>query len=68
MTAELAQPILLGECAARQLADLQLESQGSYLLSGLKNPHILFAPAPVAGASRQDRQTPPDLMLVTGGH
>ena len=68
MTAELAQPILLGECVARQLADLQLESQGSYLLSGLKTPHILFAPAPIAGTSRQDRQTPPDLMLVTGGH
>lgn len=67
MTAELAQPILLGECVARQLADLKLESQGSYLLSGLKTPHILFAPAPTSNSSRQDQQTPPALKLVTGG-
>jgi adenylate cyclase len=66
MTAELAQPILLGECVARQLADLELESQGSYLLSGLKTPHVLFAPA--ENVSRQDLQTPPDLKLVTGRH
>ena len=67
MTAELAQPILIGECAARQLADLKLESQGSYLLGGLNTPHILFAPAPTQSAQRQDQQTPPDLKLVTGG-
>ncbi len=67
MTTELAQPILIGECAARQLADLKLESQGSYLLSGLNTPHILFAPAPTQSSQRQDQQTPPDLKLVTGG-
>ena len=67
MTAELAQPILIGECAARQLADLKLESQGSYLLGGLNTPHILFAPAPTQSAQRQDQQTPPDLKLVTAG-
>lgn len=44
MTASLAQPILVGECAARQLSDFGLESQGSYLLSGLRIPHCLFAP------------------------
>jgi class 3 adenylate cyclase len=44
MTAELAQPILLGECVARQLDDLKPESQGSYLLAGLRTPHTLFAP------------------------
>ena len=38
MTAELAQPVLIGECAARQLAEAKLESQGSYLLSGLRIP------------------------------
>ncbi len=43
-TAELAQPVLIGECAARQLADYNLVSQGSYLLSGLRIPHGLFAP------------------------
>lgn len=46
MTAELAQPILLGECAARQLGNEHLESQGSYLLSGLRTLHVLFAPQP----------------------
>ena len=44
MTAELAQPVLLGECVARHLNDFELESQGSYLLSGLRIPHCLFAP------------------------
>ncbi|CAE7163531.1 cyaA [Symbiodinium microadriaticum] len=43
MTAELAQPVLVGESAARQLTDEKLESQGSYLLSGLRIPHTLFA-------------------------
>ncbi len=45
LTEELAQPILIGACAARQLSDLPLVSQGSYLLSGLRIPHTLFAPA-----------------------
>ena len=67
MTAELAQPILLGECAARQLSDLKLESQGSYLLSGLKIPHVLFAPTPAQTSPRHDQQAPPDLKLVSGG-
>jgi len=43
-TAELAAPILLGEVAARQLSDFNLQSQGSYLLSGLRIPHGIFAP------------------------
>jgi CHASE2 domain-containing sensor protein/class 3 adenylate cyclase len=46
MTAELAQPILLGERAARQLDAGLLQSQGSYLLQGLTIPHVLFAPQP----------------------
>ena len=46
MTAELAQPILLGERAARQLDAELLQSQGSYLLQGLTIPHVLFAPQP----------------------
>ena len=68
MTAELAQPILLGECAARQLSDWKLQSQGSYLLSGLKNPHTLFAPAPSPSSQSQDHRAQPDLKLVTGGN
>lgn len=55
MTAELAQPILLGECAARQLGNEKLESQGSYLLSGLRTLHVLFAPQP-----RQQERDPRD--------
>ena len=58
MTAELAQPILVGECAARQLGDQQLESQGSYLLSGLSIPHTLFAPVHVESRRKTERSQP----------
>jgi len=69
LTEELAQPILIGECAARQLNDLKLISQGSYLLSGLRIPHTLFAPAisestPVKNKSA--RRMPPRLKVVAG--
>ena len=66
MTAELAQPILIGECAARQLVDQKLESQGSYLLSGLRIPHILFAPANVASSTSISSEAP-KLSVVSGG-
>jgi len=68
MTAELAQPILVGECIARQLSDEKLESQGSYLLSGLRIPHTLFAPAhghaakPLVSMKNQ-----PALTVLSGG-
>ena len=66
MTAELAQPVLVGECAARHLSDHHLESQGSYLLKGLRKPHTLFA-LPFT-ASSQDRHKPkqPNLKVVSG--
>ena len=71
MTAELAQPILLGECIARQLTDVELESQGSYLLSGLRIPHVLFAPriddAGHTGQRDTHQDDKPLLKLVTGG-
>lgn len=67
MTAELAQPILVGECAARQLSDQKLESQGSYLLDGLRIPHTLFAPSPVDTAPRRTRNDQVALTVVTGG-
>lgn len=67
MTAELAQPILLGECIARQLSDHQLESQGSYLLNGLRIPHVLFAPATDSAAIRRARQDQLNLKVVSGG-
>ncbi|HBN16008.1 MAG TPA: hypothetical protein DD407_13295, partial [Pseudohongiella sp.] len=67
LTAELAQPILLGECVARQLADLKPESQGSYLLDGLRIPHTLFAPANDEAAQRRARQDQLNLKVVSGG-
>ena len=72
LTQELAQPILIGECAARQLSDLQLVSQGSYLLSGLKIPHTLFAP-PYSEAQQAENSSKknktrqqPKLKIVAG--
>jgi class 3 adenylate cyclase len=67
MTAELAQPILLGECAARQLRDEALQSQGSYLLSGLKTPHVLFAPTLDDSQDSGDLLVQPKLRLLSGG-
>jgi len=73
MTAELAQPILLGECAARQLGVQELESQGSYLLSGLRTLHVLFAPLPTPDDSKTDgsgksgKDGQPRLKVVAGG-
>ncbi len=43
MTQDLAQPILVGECAARDIDSDLLESQGSFLLDDLQTPHVLFA-------------------------
>lgn len=67
MTAELAFPILLGECIARQLSDMDLQSQGSYLLSGLTVPHVLYAPV-VADLNEEPSETSqPNLKLLRGG-
>lgn len=66
MTADLAQPLLLGEIAARQLQGINLQSQGSYLLAGLKNPHVLYAPSPERSYSKDDRDTP-KLRVLSGG-
>jgi len=66
MTADLAQPILLGDCAARQLTSVKLQSQGSYLLSGLINPHVLYAPAP-PNLSEISTDDAPRLTVVHGG-
>lgn len=67
MTVELAQPILLGECIARQLGDIGLESQGSYLLHGLRIPHVLFAPKPTGHEKRVLKREQPNLKVVSGG-
>ena len=66
MTAELAHPILVGECAARQLSDARLDSQGSYLLNGLRIPHTLFAP-PLQAATPKNKTANPALKLLHGG-
>jgi CHASE2 domain-containing sensor protein len=66
MTAELAQPILIGECAARQLSKIGLESQGSYLLSGLRLPHLLFAP-PFKEMPSNKRASARKLRIIKGG-
>jgi adenylate cyclase len=70
LTADIAQPILIGECAARQLSEQDLESQGSYLLAGLKTPHVLFAPASSNASASGGAAThkTPDLKLVKSGH
>ncbi len=62
LTADLAQPILVGGNAAKKLPDEQLESQGHFLLDGLRNPHHLFA-LPSSGKKAADR----GLKLVHGG-
>jgi len=67
MTAELAYPILVGECAARQLSDYKLESQGSYLLNGLRIPHTLFAPSQSADPAAQKARANPALKVLLGG-
>ena len=66
MTADIAQHILVGECAARQLSDQGLESQGSYLLAGLKNPHVLFAPASASIGEPAVTQNSPNLRVIRG--
>jgi len=66
MTAGLAQPTLIGECAARQLSDFGLESQGSYLLNGLRIPHCLFAP-PASSIAQHKLSDSLNLKLIRGG-
>jgi adenylate cyclase len=49
MTAELAQPILLGEGAAARLPADAVSSLGSFLLEGLRSAHFIYAPRPGQG-------------------
>ena len=65
MTSDLAQPILFGECVARYLSSVKLQSQGSYLLAGLHNPHTLFAIAPIK--AKQNDSEGPKLRVLEGG-
>lgn len=67
MSAELAQPILIGECAARQLSEFALVSQGSYLLSGLRIPHLLFALPSMKTSPRKKHSQGRRLKIIKGG-
>lgn len=67
MTAELALPILVGECAARHLSEQKLESQGSYLLAGLSKPHVLFSPPLDSLTLRRAPSEPVTLTVLSGG-
>ena len=59
-TADLAQPILVGEGAAAHLAADAVISLGSFLLEGLRSPHLVYAPPPrLTGNAR-----PPALAVV----
>ncbi len=62
LTADLAHPVLVGGVAARKLKDEKLESQGHFLLDGLRNPQQLFA-LPSTGRRTGDR----GLKLIHGG-
>lgn len=69
LTADLAHPILVGGNAARklneeQLKDEKLESQGHFLLDGLRTPHHLFAP-PSTGKLPEDQDR--GLKVIHGG-
>jgi adenylate cyclase len=66
MTAELAQPVLLGESAAKQIQYRGLESQGSYLLNGLRRPHVLYAP-PLKSLAGTTSMEVPVLRVHQGG-
>ncbi len=44
LTADLAQPILVGEGAAAHLAAGAVTSLGSFLLEGLRSSHLVYAP------------------------
>lgn len=68
MTEEVAQPILIGECAARHLTGLEIQSQGAFLLNGLRTPHTLFAPIADSFSNEQVQEddTQP-LKVLRGG-
>jgi adenylate cyclase len=55
LTADLAQPILIGEAAAARLQaehpDVALSTLGVFLLEGLRRTYQIFAPRPGSGAS-----------------
>jgi len=69
LTAELALPVLVGENAAALAPDAALQSQGRYLLSGLKVPQTLYALTPAGAPDREEpgRVAVPALRVLAGG-
>lgn len=69
MTQDLAQPILVGECAARDLSGNIIISQGSFLLDGLRTPHVLFAldMSYTEGKSSVYKEHPNTIRMVKAG-
>ncbi len=69
MTAELALPVLVGEGAARLAGDQSLQSQGRYLLPGLRVPQTLYSLAIADNATSPDqtRTGSPALKVLVGG-
>lgn len=69
MTAELALPVLVGESAARLAGDPGLQSQGRFLLPGLRAPHTLYSIGVVDSGDNVDqaRSNTPALKVLAGG-
>jgi adenylate cyclase len=68
LTADLAQPILVGEGAAARLPPDAVVSLGSFLLEGMRTARTVYAP-PLAGPStrpRDERRAIPPPRLVSG--
>ncbi len=63
LTADLAHPILVGSVAAGKLQDEKLESQGHFMLNGLRKPHQLFSRPEAGRVDERDR----GLKLIQGG-
>lgn len=67
MTAELALPVLVGEGAAAAVGEETLQSQGRYLLSGLRVPHTLYSPAVPESQRADSGGDGPSLKVLSGG-
>jgi CHASE2 domain-containing sensor protein/class 3 adenylate cyclase len=55
MTSDLSEAILLGEQAASKLSEHAIQSQGTFILTGLASPQELFAPAIKVGRTSEEQ-------------
>jgi adenylate cyclase len=65
LTADLAQPILVGEGAAAHLARDAVMPLGSFLLEGLRTARVIYSP-PLPIAAREEGHASPRPRLVSG--